>query len=124
MTPAIKDEASEHPVADAWRRPLREVVEAFVRRDYGLSDGVEGVKAVSPATAMQIESRIADYGATLVDLPEQAWETSVSQWMGTHWELLVDLWTAEEGRSDLVLSCKVREGAAGYSVELYMVYVP
>jgi hypothetical protein len=61
------------------------------------------------ATAEQIRRYLADYGCTLVELPEDTWQTSVSQWMETHWEVLVDLWTAEEGRSDLVLAGRVVE---------------
>jgi hypothetical protein len=122
--PAVKDEHAEYPIAGAWRAPLREVVRAFVRGDYGLSQGVPDVEAVPPPTAEQIRAYIADYGATLIELPEDTWETSVSRWMGTHWEVLVDLWTAQEGRSDLVLSCAVREVDGGYRLTLDLVYVP
>lgn len=121
---AVKDELAQHPIAGAWRQPLREVVRALVRGDYGLTNGVAGVELVPLVTAEQIRDYIADYGATLVELPEQSWETSVSQWMGTHWELLVDLWTSEEGRSDLVLACTVRETNGGYRLDLGLVYVP
>jgi hypothetical protein len=44
--------------------------------------------------------------------------------MGQHWDILVDLWTAEEGRSDLVLGGKVVEGSAGPRLTIDMVYVP
>ena len=54
----------------------------------------------------------------------QAAETSVAQWMGTHWEVLVDLWTAEEGPSDLVLGGTVVETSAGPRFTIDMVYVP
>jgi hypothetical protein len=121
---AVKDETAQHPVAGSWRPSLRKVVQAFVRGDYGLSASVLGVEDVSEETREQIREYIADYGATLVELPEKAWKTSVAQWMGTHWDVLVDLWTAEEGRSDLVLSCKVYESDQGYRIALYMVYVP
>lgn len=45
-------------------------------------------------------------------------------WYGTHWDVLVDLWTQEEGRSDLVLSAKITEVPAGFSIKVHMVYVP
>lgn len=122
--PAVKDEEAQHPVAGAWRGPLRDVVQAFARRDYGLTNGVAGVEPVDPQTAQQIREYIADYGATLVDLPDETWGTSVAQWEGTHWQLLVDLWTAEEGRSDLVLDCRVHERNDGYRITVHLVYVP
>ena len=67
---------------------------------------------------------LADYGETLIDLPDETWETSVSQWMGPHWDVLVDLWTAESGRSDLVLHVQVFETRSGFRVEIHAVYVP
>jgi hypothetical protein len=44
--------------------------------------------------------------------------------MGGHWNVLIDLFTIEEGASDLVLEVKVREDGAGYSFEIHSVYVP
>ena len=103
---------------------LREVVRCFVAGDYGLTGGVPGVEPVSKATAEHIRRYLADYAATLVELPEDTWETSVAQWMETHWDVLVDLWTAEEGRSDLVLGGMVVETSAGPRLTVHMVYVP
>jgi hypothetical protein len=122
--PAIKDEDAEHPIAGAWRPMLCEVVRSFVEGDYGLNKGVSGVEPVSPATAEHIRAYVADYGATLVELPDDTWQTSVAQWMGTRWDILVDLWTAEEGRSDLVLEGWVAETDSGPRLTIHMVYVP
>src|SRR5918997_2925253 len=99
--PAVKDPDAAHPIAGAWRPMLREVVRRFVEGDYHLAQGVPGVEPVSTATAEQVRDYLADYGATLVELPGDTWQTSVAQWMGSHWDILVDLGTAEEGRSDL-----------------------
>jgi hypothetical protein len=122
--PAVKDEDAEHPIASAWRPMLCEVVRAFVDGDYGLTKGVRGVDPVSAETAEHIRAYLADYGATLVELPEDTWQTSVAQWMGTQWDILVDLWTAEEGPSDLVLQGRVAETDAGPRLTIHMVYVP
>jgi hypothetical protein len=124
VTPPLKDEEAQHPVAGVWRGPLREVVHAFARGDYGLARRVSGVEAVDPETAEHIRANVADYGATLVDLPEETWNTSVAQWQGTHWEVLVDLWTAEEGPSDLVLHCDIRQLDDEYRIKVHLVYVP
>jgi hypothetical protein len=44
--------------------------------------------------------------------------------MGNHWDVLVDLWTKEEGRSDLVLGVKVTELAGEPRFTVQLVYVP
>lgn len=44
--------------------------------------------------------------------------------MGTHWDILVDLWTAGEGLSDLVLGAQVKENKEEHIVHVQMVYVP
>jgi hypothetical protein len=41
-----------------------------------------------------------------------------------HWEVIVDLWTKEEGQSDLVLSLMVTEAGAGHRFKVHLVYVP
>lgn len=122
--PALKDETREHPIASSWRPVLKEVVTALAQGDFQLSSGVPGVVPIAPETATQMEDYLADYGETLVELPDDTWATSVAQWMGTHWEVLVDLWTAGEGASDLVLGARVHESANGHVVELQMIYVP
>jgi len=122
--PPIKDEENEHPVADVWRQTIEQVVLRFVEGDHALTAGVSGVAPVSPESARQIRDCVEDYGATLVALDPETWESSVSLWTGDKWEVLVDLWTAEEGPSDLVLHLHVHEEGPGYRFEVYLVYVP
>jgi hypothetical protein len=121
---AVTDEETERPIPSAWRWVIREIVGAFVRYDYQISAGIPGVAQVSAETAAQIQNYIQDYGATLVDLPEETWNSSVCIWMGTEWNALIDLWTASEGRSDLVLSLRVAEDDDDFLFHIYMVYVP
>jgi hypothetical protein len=103
---------------------LRDVVRRLAEGDYALARRVRGVAPVAAATAEQMRDYIAEYGATLVELPDDTWQTSVAQWMGTHWEILVDLWTAEEGRSDLVLGGDVVETSVGPLLTIHAVFVP
>lgn len=103
---------------------LCEVVQRIVVGDYGLAEGVADVAPVSPETAEHIRASVADYGATLIELPEETWQTSVAQWQGSFWDVLVDLWTKEEGRSDLVLQGRITESASGIRFAIHMVYVP
>jgi hypothetical protein len=121
---AVMDGATERPIPTVWRPVFKEIVNAFVAHDYGLSAGVPEVEAVSLATATHIRNYIQNYGATLLELPEEAWESSVCIWMGNHWDALVDLWTQAEGRSDLVLSARVMEAGSGFAFKVHMVYVP
>jgi hypothetical protein len=120
----VKDEDNEHPVAGAWRPTFRVIVSAFVRGEYQLAGGVDGVQPVSAESAKQISDYIADYGETLVELSDETWDSSVAQWMNGYWDVLVDLWTEGEGRSDLVLGARVYEAGDGYRFEVGMVYVP
>ncbi len=120
---AIKDLDAEHPIASDWRPILGEIVKSFVRRDYALAGGMAFVAPVSAETAEQIENSVADYGETLTELSDDTWKTSVAQWMGNHWDVLVDLRTIESGRSDMVLHAEVAETADGFRVKIYMVYV-
>lgn len=121
---AEKDEHNERPIPSAWRSVFRNIVNAFVRQDYRLSSGVSGVAAVSDGTAKQIRDYIEEYGETLSELSDQTWDTSVCIWMGDRWDVLVDLWTISEGRSDLVLSAHVTESDKSFVFHIYMVYVP
>jgi len=121
---AVRDEDTERPIPTAWRQPLREIVDAFVIGEFGLGKGVKGVSPVSADTASHIRSYIKDYGATLVALPEATWSSSTCICYGDYWDGLVDLWTQEEGRSDLVLHVRVTEADMEFKIEVYLVYVP
>jgi hypothetical protein len=121
---ALKDEQSERQIPSAWRSAIEQVVRAFAQHDYGLSAGVSGVAPVSAETATQVRKYIQDYGATLVELSEETWRTSVCIWMGNHWDALIDLWTLDERRSDLVLHLNVYEADGNILIHVYMVYVP
>jgi hypothetical protein len=120
----IEDPDRSHPVATAWRSSFAEIVRAFVRGDYVLSSGVPHADPVSASTADHIRSYIADYGETLIELPPDTWSTSVAQWYGSHWQVLVDLWTLESGRSDMVLDANVYPAPDGFRIAIHLVYVP
>lgn len=119
-----KNEETERPVPTAWRPVFSKIVDALVNRDYSLSSDIHGVASVSHDTACQIREYINDYGEDLVPLPSATWDSSVCIWSGNHWEVLVDLWTINEGRSDLALGAQVWESEDGYMIDVTMVYVP
>ena len=115
--------SKQQPIPISWRQTFREIAAAFAAADYGLVAGVPGVEPISTETATHIQRYINDYGATLVALPEETWGSSVCIWTGHHWDALVDLWTQEEGRSDLVLHAHVTDTPI-FSVKVHLVYVP
>jgi hypothetical protein len=113
----------EQPVPADWRPVFDRIVHAFVAGDYALASAIDSVEPVPERDADRIARSVEDYGATLVDLTEETWETSVAQWTGNHWSVLVDLRTAEEGCSDLSLVAHVREVGAGHRFEVQGVWV-
>src|SRR5688572_22352056 len=112
--PVTKDPDAEHPVPSAWRPTLHAIVAAFVRGDFALATPLPEVEPIDPVLAAQLRANVAAYGETLVELSDDTWTTSVCQWMETHWDVLVDLWTDGEGHSDLVLHAEVFEADEGY----------
>ncbi|MEO6217826.1 MAG: hypothetical protein ABIO86_17490, partial [Sphingomonas sp.] len=121
--PVLKDEEQEHPVPSEWRSKLRDIAGALENGNYSLR-GLADVDPLDEATAAGIARNIDDYGCTLSPLPDDSWDTSVCQWQLDYWEVLVDLFTVEEGRSDLVLDVKVFEEAGGFLFKVHFVYVP
>lgn len=79
---------------------------------------------ISKNEADRLRRNIAAYGVHLSELPERAWQTSVCRWMEDYWDVLVDLFTEEEGESDLVLFIKVYEREVSYRFNVESVHVP
>ena len=79
---------------------------------------------MSDKTAEQIQEYIEDYGEELIDLPDETWDTSVYICYGEYWNVIIDLFTKNEGLSDLILNAEVREKDNNYVVDIYLVYVP
>ena len=119
-----KDPLNEHSIPTAWRQTLSSIVEAISDGDFLLLRGIEGVAPVDEETATAIASSISEYGVHLKPLPAETWLTSVCQWMGTYWSVLVDLYSYEEGQIDLVLNVRVMEDKERHSFEVQLVYVP
>ena len=119
-----KNEEEEGPIPHVWRPIFKDIVKAFVNKDYNLSSGIKNVNTVSKSTAKQIKEYIEDYGEELIELPEETWESSVYICYGDYWNILIDLFTKGEGLSDLALNAKVIEKDNNYVVDINLVYVP
>lgn len=125
MAEPVEDGQHEGPIPPDWRATLAAIVNSLARRDDVLAAGLDSVDLVPPDTTASCFDAVDAYGAvTLVPLPDETWKTSVAFWRGDHWNCLVDLWTAEEGRSDLVLDVDVFEDEGGYRFRVHLVYVP
>ena len=120
---ACKD-GTQRFIPTAWRPVFVEIVAAFANGDYELQSCRSRVALAAPDTSSQVRNYLQVYGATLVALPEESWKSSVCIWYTNHWDVLVDLWTKEEGWSDLVLKASVSEAEVGIAVQVQMVYVP
>lgn len=100
------------------------VTQAFVDKDYAISKNISGVKPLTDEIALHIADNVSAYGEVLAPLSDSTWERSCTQWMGDHWELIVDLCTESEGVSDLALHGRMYEADGNYSLEVSTVHVP
>jgi hypothetical protein len=124
MSEILKDEKNQAQIPTAWRSTFVDIVERLKKGDFGLVQEVEGVRSISADDAIGIGDNIKRYGAQLTSLPEETWRTSVCQWMIGYWDALIDLYTVEEGASDLVLAVRVYEEGPAFSFEILSVHVP
>jgi hypothetical protein len=111
-------------VPSPFRATLESIVDRLVQGDYAVQ-GVPGLVPVDTDSARQMKEAVEDYGDVhLARLGEQTWESSVAMWTGQSWQVLVDMQTEEEGRSDLALEVNVREAATGFQYDIHLLYVP
>lgn len=87
---------------------LRQLVGWFVLGDFqAIADRSKGVRL----TPDMMRRAIKEYGRTLVMPPEEAFSNidaiRVSMTDQPTWSIRFDLWTKEEGRSDLSLECTI-----------------
>ncbi len=100
---------------ERFRPLIAAVVARLADADYdGIRrDGLLGCDLPDNDFAMYVR----EYPATLVPLPEEAWSVDLSFVQplddGSGWYFLVDLWTREEGRSDLTLEGTLYESPDG-----------
>lgn len=122
--PIVKNEEDETPVPSAWRDTLSDIVDAIKEGHLEFPSRMGHVTSLSKQEASRISANIEAYGGELISLPEAVWETSICRWMGDLWLVLVDLFTADESPSDLVLFVKVFEDGSSYRFQIESVHVP
>ncbi|NPV19950.1 DUF7668 domain-containing protein [Bradyrhizobium aeschynomenes] len=73
-------------------------------------------------SADMMRQAIADYGRTLITPPSEAFATMdvirVADADRPAWSIRFDLWTKEEGRSDLSLECRIVDRCDGHALDL------
>lgn len=120
----VKDPQGERPVPAAWRPVFTAIVGAFAGGDFALSAPIDGVAPLTTENAALNADYVAVYGEVLKPLPPETWETSVYIWQEGYWQVMVDLHTVGEGRSDMVLHGRVYEVEGRYRFEDLRIYVP
>lgn len=105
---------------------LGSIVHRLVIGDYAslAADGL--VSSTTDPTDSSIGRWIEDYPARLVDPPAEAWafsEHGPRTGVPHSWWVIVDLWTAEEGRSDLSMEATVWDDGASVVVKIDNVHV-
>ena len=121
--PVLKDPESEHAVRSAWRHALKGVVKSIQDKSFDFQNVEIKTSPLSPNEVTRIVANIEDYGCHLRELPDESWNTSVCSWQIDYWELLIDLFTEEEGLIDLALTLRVYEDS-GYRFEVMSIHVP
>jgi hypothetical protein len=115
------------------RPALAQVVDRLVAGDFeGLRrDGIDPYPDSDPGVWIREYGRTPGSDdparATLISLPEEAWQYAevVLEDAGPprKWRVVVDLWTLEEGRSDLSMEADVIDTPAGIQVRVHDIHV-
>lgn len=124
MTDLIKDLTKEHPIPDLWKDSIARVVKEISNGNFELTNAGKNVTLQTTDLVTINSNNLRDYGCTLIPLLAQTWESSRTQWMGEYWEITIDLCTAEEGVSDLILTGRVYQSTSGFEYEIGLIYVP
>ena len=120
----LKDLEKEYAIPNVWKDSIFDVVVQLTNDNFELCNTPENVYLQSSDLAKLNRENVLEYGCRLMPLIEECWERSCYQWQGDYWDFIVDLCTAEEGVSDLVLSGHVFPLVSGYKYEFGLVYVP
>lgn len=121
---ASSESSEAGPIPLRFRPLIEEVVGRLAAGDFEgiLRDGL--VRDDSPDFAYWLE----DYPATLAPLPADAWarERAFAQRLDddSGWYFRLDLWTQEEGRSDLGMEGELYDEVGGHRLRLDNIHVP
>jgi hypothetical protein len=123
-TQMVSKEEGQNLVPIVWRDVFVRINECLVFKDFNLSHAPEFVGRLDDERALLIKESVESYVDKLVLLPEETWASSVCQWEGGWWAVLVDLYTENQAPSDLVLSARIYEDRDFFRFQVEAVYVP
>jgi len=103
--------------------PFKGVVQAVVALLVaGEYEELQRMTSGKRLTSTDIAAAVHAYGRRLVDLPLDALDeldvVEIKNAVPSAWSVRVNLWSAEEGRSDLTLELTVKRATRGYNVEV------
>lgn len=127
--PVPYDSEFQSPIPNIWRDTIVQIVETFKDKDFARLNTIANVEFIDVEYATELAENIDDYGAHLISLPEESWNSSVCSYFGEDnedhfWKAIVDLFTEEEGRSDLIISLNIYKHDDHYTYEITGIYVP
>lgn len=102
---------------------IRDIVRELAAGNY---EKLEADGRAGRLTAGQLREAIEHYGRTFVELPEEGLQyvwVYPQTWGENAWRVDVDLWTIEEGRSDLTLSMLMEKAGDGIRVGVENLHV-
>ena len=112
-------------IPNIWRSTIVQIIEAFKDKDFARLNTIPNVEFIDVEYAAEITKNIDHYGAHLISLPKESWNSSVCLYMEDHrWDAIIDLFTEEEGRSDLIIDLRIYMRNDHYLYEIIDIYVP
>jgi len=119
-----KNMYDERPIPTTWRRPLSQIANAFVEKNFPNVKIADYLGAWRENILSINYSNIDDYPDKLGTLHPNTWKTSICQWEDSYWTVLLDLSDVNGNTTDLVLHLKVTKNSKGYKFEPELIYVP
>ena len=123
--PVPYDSEFQSPIPSIWKDCIIQIVEAFKDKDLARLNTLPSVQCIDLAYASEIAENIDAYGAHLISLAEESWHTSVCIYMENEsWKAIIDLFTVEEGRSDLIIDLFIFKKENQFIFQINNIYVP
>lgn len=123
--PVPYDPEFQSPIPTIWRDTIILIVDAFKDKDFAGLNTITNVELIDLEYASELAEYIVDYGAHLISLSKDTWNTSVCLYMEDEfWKAIIDLFTAEEGRSDLILDLHIFKKQNQFEFQINGIYVP
>lgn len=71
------DPEYQAPIPSIWKDTIIQVIEAFKNKNFECLNTISNVQFIDLNKVSAIAANVDDYGAHLISLPEESWNTSV-----------------------------------------------